>query len=497
MDIIERQTFFNMPLHKVIVLFFVLLFALIAIGSSFAYYFGMKKVMNESAKNELKQMIDTRQMILKTKLSKEILLTEILTRSPTIKKYFLNPENEDLKNAAFNVFSEYKDFFSNKMLSWINAKDLKYYVNGQFMEQYNHSRKDNEWFFNILENKNFSYIINIDFDRLNRQIYDLYINYPVYHENEIIGTICSRIALIEFINILNLPENIFIFDQNGIIRGAENKKLVEQKKNIKELPNLHGEYVYKAASNMDKSTDNMEMFHFEENHYLISNILIDNIKDKEEQNIFMVASDKIDMKRIMQERTSIVFFILLLLMLLVFVIFYKFISSILKPINKNMQAYIESSLMDELTKLPNRRFFNIRMEDEWNRAVRGKYPLCFLMLDLDKFKNYNDTHGHLEGDRLLRDVARIVSYCVNRTSDFAARFGGEEFCVILPNTKSNGAKKIAESIRAAMERTGKATLSIGLVCKVPSLEDDMQEFMGLADKKLYEAKETGRNKVCE
>jgi diguanylate cyclase (GGDEF)-like protein len=496
MDNLDRQIFFNMPLHKVIVLFSVLLFALIAVGSSFAYYFGMKKVMNENMKNELKQMIETRQMVLKAKLSKEILLTELLTKSPTIKGYFLDPENEELKKAAFNVFSEYKDFFSNKILSWINAKDLKYYVNGQFMEQYDPSKKDNVWFFDILENKNSSYI-NIDFDRLNRQIYDLYINYPVYHENEIIGTVCSRMALSEFINMLNLPENIFIFDRSGIIRGAADKKLVEQKKNIMELPNLHGEDVYKAALNMGKSTDNMEMFYFGNDHYLISNTFIDNKENEKEQNFFVVAGDKIDMKRIMQERASIVFFVLLLLMLLVFVIFYKFISSILKPINKNMQEYIESSLIDELTKLPNRRFFNIRMEDEWSRAVRGKYPISFLMLDLDKFKNYNDTHGHLEGDRLLRDVARIFSYCVNRTSDFAVRFGGEEFCIILPNTKSDGAKKIAESIRAAMERTGKATISIGLVCKVPSLEDDMQIFIDSADKKLYEAKETGRNKVCE
>jgi diguanylate cyclase (GGDEF)-like protein len=152
--------------------------------------------------------------------------------------------------------------------------------------------------------------------------------------------------------------------------------------------------------------------------------------------------------------------------------------------------------MDELTKLPNKRFFNLRMEDEWNRAIRGNYSLSFLMMDLDKFKSYNDTHGHLEGDRLLRDVARIFSYSVNRTSDFTARFGGEEFCVILPNTKENGAKKIAENVRISMERTGKATISIGMACKVPRLEDDMQEFIDWADKKLYEAKNTGRNKVC-
>jgi len=169
--------------------------------------------------------------------------------------------------------------------------------------------------------------------------------------------------------------------------------------------------------------------------------------------------------------------------------------NVFKPVNKNVLAYVEASLMDELTKLPNKKFFYVRMEDEWNRAIRGKYPISFLIMDLDKFKSYNETNGNLEGDRLLREVARIFSYCVNRTSDFASRFGVDEFYVILPNTNEEGARKIAENVRISMERTGKATISIGLVCKVPSLEDDMQEFIVQAGQRLYEAKNTGKNKV--
>jgi len=159
-----------------------------------------------------------------------------------------------------------------------------------------------------------------------------------------------------------------------------------------------------------------------------------------------------------------------------------------KPVNRNMLAYIEANLIDELTKLPNKKFFDIRMEDEWNRAIRGKYHLSFLMMDLNKFKEYNETHGNLEGNRLLREVARIFSYCVNRTSDFASRLGGDKFCIILPNTNEDGAKKIAENIRISMERTGKSTISIGLACKIPNLEDDMHEFIAQAGQRLYEIK---------
>ena len=167
-----------------------------------------------------------------------------------------------------------------------------------------------------------------------------------------------------------------------------------------------------------------------------------------------------------------------------------------KPVNKNILSYMEASLLDDLTKLPNKRFFDIRIEDEWSRAIRGKYPLSFLMMDLDNFKSFNEKEGIEEGDILLREVARIFSYCVNRTSDFAVRLEGETFCVILPNTKENGAKKIAENIRISMERTGKGTVSIGIVCQTPSLQDSIAEFISQAEEKLKQAKELGKNRIC-
>jgi len=114
---------------------------------------------------------------------------------------------------------------------------------------------------------------------------------------------------------------------------------------------------------------------------------------------------------------------------------------------------------------------------------------------LDKFKRYNDTYGHLEGDILLRESAQIFSKCLNRTSDFVARFGGEEFCIVLANTKIEGARKIAENVRGAMEKTGKITISIGLVCEIPKIGSNCNDFIESADQKLYEAKNTGRNRV--
>jgi diguanylate cyclase (GGDEF)-like protein len=481
---IDRQNFFKIPLRKAIVLFSVLFFAAIALGSSTAYYFVMRKALGESSLKELKYAMNTRRAIIDAMLDKEILLTKIFANANPVEQYFSDPSNEQFKENYFSILNEHKEYFQNKMISWISLKDLNYYVNEQFMEKYDSSNAAHSWFFETLKYKN-PPLIKVDFDYLTRQIYDLYINYPVYYKNEVMGAVCSRYSLSEFMSNLNLPENIYVFGKDGVVVGAANEKFAEDKKTLTELFGPFGEKVLKKALSL--STNSSGILYFGKNYYLISNT--------KNENLFLASKNEVNMKMIMQEKASIVFLALLLLMALAFVVFNLFISHILKPMNKNMQSYIESSLLDELTKVPNRRFFNMRMNDEWNRAAREQYPISFLMLDLDKFKKYNDTYGHLEGDILLREAARIFGNCLSRASDFVARFGGEEFCIVLANTKIEGARKIAENVRTSMEKTGKVTVSIGLVCEIPKTGNHYKDFMEMADQKLYEAKNTGRNKV--
>jgi diguanylate cyclase (GGDEF)-like protein len=129
------------------------------------------------------------------------------------------------------------------------------------------------------------------------------------------------------------------------------------------------------------------------------------------------------------------------------------------------------SMFDQLTGLANRRSFDIRQKSEWDRAVRAQYPLSVLMIDVDRFKNYNDTYGHLQGDVALQTVANVLTDTLKRSSDFPSRWGGEEFVVLLPNTDLSGAVNIAEKIRENIENTiihapnslvTKITVSIGV-----------------------------------
>jgi two-component system chemotaxis family response regulator WspR len=161
--------------------------------------------------------------------------------------------------------------------------------------------------------------------------------------------------------------------------------------------------------------------------------------------------------------------------------------------------------MDGLTGLNNRRRFDEYAEAEWRRAVREAIPYSILIIDVDDFKRYNDTQGHLAGDEALKRVAAAIQSSCSRPADLAARFGGEEFALVLPGTAAAGARHVGNQILAAVEKlkiahpassTGTTlTLSVGGVATVPASSSSLLEFIVSADKALYEAKCLGKNQV--
>jgi diguanylate cyclase (GGDEF)-like protein len=163
-------------------------------------------------------------------------------------------------------------------------------------------------------------------------------------------------------------------------------------------------------------------------------------------------------------------------------------------------------LVDPLTDIPNRRCFDDRIDLEWRRAIREKQPISFMMLDVDKFKTYNDTYGHPQGDTLLQTIAKIFISAPRRPGDLAARLGGEEFGILLPDTALPGAVELAEEVRKAVEAAriptadGKTittvTVSIGVSSIIPGHDTSLKDFLSQADQRLYTAKESGRNRVC-
>ncbi len=161
--------------------------------------------------------------------------------------------------------------------------------------------------------------------------------------------------------------------------------------------------------------------------------------------------------------------------------------------------------VDGLTQIPNRRSFDETLSKEWGRLAREDSPLSLILCDIDCFKNYNDHYGHQAGDDCLRRVAQALASCAQRAADLVARYGGEEFVLILPQTPLEGALRVAENMRRTVEKLAIqhagsivkpiVTLSLGVASVVPAQHMQANRLIEIADQALYQAKETGRNKV--
>lgn len=172
---------------------------------------------------------------------------------------------------------------------------------------------------------------------------------------------------------------------------------------------------------------------------------------------------------------------------------------------KQMRTIERLGMIDALTDIANRRSFDNQFSIEWRRAMREGSSIGLLVIDADHFKQYNDAHGHPQGDLMLQTLARSLAGSLHRSTDLAARIGGEEFAVILPGTDLAGALLVAETMRMRIGdttvpcqhcgRDTSLTISIGAAAMTPTVEDKPDVLMARADAKLYEAKMGGRNRV--
>jgi diguanylate cyclase (GGDEF)-like protein/PAS domain S-box-containing protein len=171
-----------------------------------------------------------------------------------------------------------------------------------------------------------------------------------------------------------------------------------------------------------------------------------------------------------------------------------------------LQKELEAlSYQDSLTSLANRRMFDTIFEVEWAKARALGHPLSLILVDVDFFKRYNDHYGHVQGDECLRRVAAVLDSAASRTRDLCARFGGEEFVLVLPETNEAAARGVAERCRKLLAREeiaharsevgGAVTFSIGVGTIVPGAHDAPDRFIELVDRRLYQAKANGRDRI--
>jgi diguanylate cyclase (GGDEF)-like protein/PAS domain S-box-containing protein len=171
-----------------------------------------------------------------------------------------------------------------------------------------------------------------------------------------------------------------------------------------------------------------------------------------------------------------------------------------------LQQELEAlSFKDGLTGIANRRQFDASLEREWAQASRDHMPLSLLMLDVDLFKQYNDLYGHLQGDTCLVTIAQALGQAAVRPRDVVARFGGEEFVILLPETDAQGAREVAERCQRLIAQQAlehklsphgqRVTLSIGVGTAIPDAAAQHSALLQAVDRQLYAAKQQGRNRI--
>jgi two-component system chemotaxis family response regulator WspR len=185
---------------------------------------------------------------------------------------------------------------------------------------------------------------------------------------------------------------------------------------------------------------------------------------------------------------------------------YRALEELKLQLEQKNAILLELSELDGLTGIANRRRFDRELDGEWRRCNREKSELALILIDVDYFKRYNDSYGHLMGDEVLRRVAAALGQALRRSSDLVARFGGEEFGVVLPTTGPAEAAMVAEILRTAVfdlaiphgrsELDGRVTISLGVASMPASDEVRTSELVAIADEALYEAKRDGRNRVA-
>ena len=181
---------------------------------------------------------------------------------------------------------------------------------------------------------------------------------------------------------------------------------------------------------------------------------------------------------------------------------YRLFNEHLQWENEKLEALTN---IDGLTDLGNRRAFDTYLQQQWQQFQRQQRPVALILCDIDHFKQYNDTYGHLQGDDCLQQVAAILREIPRRGSDLAARYGGEEFALILPETDSEGALKVANRIRHGLAQLNLphkssptnhwVTMSCGVASLIPNSNSTPENLIEQADRALYEAKQQGRDRA--
>jgi diguanylate cyclase (GGDEF)-like protein len=471
------------------------LLALLAFGflatSLASYYSAFDSIRSSIVKTELPLTADTIYSEIQKDLVRPILISSMMANNVYTRDWVLNGEQDNKLITRYlqGVQEQYGALTS----FFVSDKSLTYYQAKGVLKQVSPTAYRDIWYYD-LKRSDAPYAINIDVDLANYDRLTIFINYKVfdYQQNFIgatgIGLQMDAISKLIETYQQRYERRVFFSDANGrlVLTGNEGGPTGARIGHL--LSDITGlEQLTSITPSMQEDT-----ITYEENgraHLL-------NVRFIPELNWYLFV-DKEDDRDLASIRKSL--YLNLLICSVVSIIILSLVHVALGRYQRRLKALATT---DQLTGLLNRRGFDLLATQALKEAHRDSTSLCALLLDLDKFKDLNDTHGHLAGDEVLRSFADKLHGMV-RHSDILCRWGGEEFILLLKNTNAAQAQELGEKIRSQVSsfiieyenKELRITTSIGMAQLLPG--ESVDQLITRADRALYRAKKTGRNKLQE
>lgn len=476
---------------SLIVLLLVLLGCGFLATSLASYYTALDSIRAGIINTELPLTSDNVYSEIQKDLVRPILISSMMSRDTYVRDWMLGGEKDPEQITRY--LREVQEHYATVTSFFVSEKTHTYYQAKGVLKQVQEDEPRDDWYFRVREMQT-PYEINVDVDMANDDRMTVFINYKVFdYQQRFIGATGVGLTVDAVVKLIDTYQqryerSVFFVDTNGLLvltgtSGGPMGARVGQ--SLSEIPGLEE---LQAKLPHPQSGD----FKYQEHgrdHFL-------NVRFIPELNWYLFV-DKHEDGAVAGIRKSL--YLNLLICLVVTVIVISLVSLMLRRYQRRISALATTDL---LTELPNRRGFDLLANQAVQEVRRSPSALCALMLDLDNFKQLNDSHGHMAGDEVLRRFASDLRSTV-RQSDIICRWGGEEFILLLKDTSTEQARELGEKIRQQTEQSSinfngaqlRITTSIGLAQL--HTDESLEQLITRADRALYRAKQGGRNRLCE
>lgn len=473
----------------------VLLLVLLGCGflatSLASYYAALDSIRAGIIHTELPLTSDNVYSEIQKDLVRPILISSMMSRDTFMRDWIIDGE-QDAKQVV-RYLREVQEHYATVTSFFVSDKTHTYYQAKGVLKQVEKDQSRDDWYFRVRDMQA-PYEINVDVDMANNDRMTVFINYQVFdYQQRFIGATGVGLnvdAVVKLIDTYQRRYNrsVFFVDTEGrlVLTGASGGPLgARVGQSLKEIAGLE-ELMVKLPQPQSGDFEYQE--HGRE-HFL-------NVRFIPELNWYLFVDTRED-GAVAGIRKSL--YINLLICLVITALIITLVNVALRRYQRRISALATT---DQLTKLPNRRGFDLLANQAMQEARRNQSALCVLMLDLDNFKQLNDSQGHMAGDEMLRRFANHLRNTV-RKSDIICRWGGEEFILLLKDTTPEQARELAEKIIQQTEQSSihfngvdlQITTSIGLAQL--QADESLEQVITRADRALYRAKQSGRNRLCE